>query len=98
MNVKVSRWKILGIVVALVLGYAINSYAYRIQISEDTWADFTIRGQLFYYNWAKRSDEKPPFFSRVPQVEVESVSLLPFLPAPLSLGLLHLSYYIGQKS
>ncbi|KPJ67122.1 MAG: hypothetical protein AMJ45_03210 [Syntrophobacter sp. DG_60] len=54
---KISRWKILSIVVALILGYVINSYAYRIQVSEDTWADFTIRGQLFYFNMDKRSDE-----------------------------------------
>ncbi|MDL1956028.1 MAG: hypothetical protein LWW95_03100 [Candidatus Desulfofervidus auxilii] len=33
------------------------TYGYRIQISKDTWADFAIRGQLFYFNWDKRSDE-----------------------------------------
>jgi len=33
------------------------AYGYRIQVSKDTWADFAIRGQLFYFNWDKRGDE-----------------------------------------
>ena len=33
------------------------AYGYRIQLSKDTWADFAIRGQLFYFNWDKRGDE-----------------------------------------
>ena len=58
MNVKVSRWKILSIAVALVLGYAVNSYAFRVDVDEDTWANFYIRGQLAYFNMDKRSAEK----------------------------------------
>jgi len=33
------------------------AYGYRIQVSKDTWADFVIRGQLFYFNMDKRGDE-----------------------------------------
>ena len=55
---KVSRWKILSIAVALVLGYAVNSDAFRVDVDEDTWADFNIRGQLFYFNWDERSAAK----------------------------------------
>jgi hypothetical protein len=58
MYMKVSRWKILSIAVALVLGYAVNSYAFRVDVDEDTWADCNIRGQLFYYNLDKRSDTR----------------------------------------
>jgi hypothetical protein len=54
---KVSRWKILSIAVALVLGYAMNSYAFRVDVDEDTWADFIIRGQLAYKNFDKRSSD-----------------------------------------
>jgi hypothetical protein len=49
MSMKVSRWKILSIAVALVLGYAMNSYAFRVDVDEDTWADFIIRGQTGIY-------------------------------------------------
>jgi hypothetical protein len=52
---KVSRWKVLIIAVALVLGYAVNSDAYRVDVDEDTWVDFIIRGQLFYHNLDERS-------------------------------------------
>jgi len=55
MNMKVSRWKILSIAVALILGYAVNSYAFRVDVDEDTWADFAVRGQLFYKDFDKRS-------------------------------------------
>ena len=58
MNMKVSRWKILSIAVALVLGYAVNSDAFRVDVDEDTWADFAIRGQLAYLSFDKRSAEK----------------------------------------
>ena len=51
---KVSRWKILSIAVALVLGYAVNSDAFRVDVDEDTWADCTIRGQLTYHNLDER--------------------------------------------
>ncbi len=57
MSMKVSRWKILSIAVALVLGYAVNSYAFRVDVDEDTWADFIIRGQVAYKNFDKRSDD-----------------------------------------
>ena len=56
MSMKVSRWKILSIAVALVLGYAVNSYAFRVNVDEDTWADFAVRGQLSYKDFDKRSD------------------------------------------
>ena len=55
MDMKVSRWKILSIAVALVLGYAVNSDAFRVDVDEDTWADFNIRGQVAYLNFDKRS-------------------------------------------
>ena len=58
MNMKVTRWKILSITVALVLGFAVNSYAFRVEVDEDTWADCTIRGQLFYYNLDERGVEQ----------------------------------------
>lgn len=54
MNMKVSRRKILSMAVALVLGYAVNSDAFRVDFDEDTWVDFTIRGQLIYYNLDER--------------------------------------------
>ena len=53
---KVSRWKILSIAAALVLGYAVNSYAFRVDVDEDTWADFAVRGQVSYKDFDKRSD------------------------------------------
>lgn len=53
---KISRWKILSIAVALVLCYAVNSDAFRVDVDEDTWADFAVRGQLSYKNYDKRSD------------------------------------------
>jgi len=55
MNMKVNRWKVLIIAVALVLGYAVNSDAFRVDVDEDTWADFAIRGQLSYKDFDKRS-------------------------------------------
>ncbi|MBW2741435.1 MAG: hypothetical protein JRE64_21910, partial [Deltaproteobacteria bacterium] len=55
MKMKVSLWKVLSIAVALVLGYAVNSDAFRVNVDEDTWADFAIRGQLSYKNFDKRS-------------------------------------------
>ena len=58
MNRKVSRWKILSIAVALVLGYAVNSDAFRVDVDEDTWADFAVRGQLSFKNIDKRSEVK----------------------------------------
>ncbi|NVM22411.1 MAG: hypothetical protein HWN68_11605 [Desulfobacterales bacterium] len=57
MNMKVNRWKILSIAVALVLGYAVNSDAFRVDVDKDTWADFAVRGQLFYSNFDKRSPD-----------------------------------------
>jgi len=57
MKMKVSLWKVLSIAVALVLGYAVNSDAFRVNVDEDTWADCTIRGQLSYKNLDKRSDD-----------------------------------------
>ena len=54
---KLKLIKLISIVIALVLGYTINSYAYRIQVSDETWADFAIRGQLFYFNWDKRGPD-----------------------------------------
>ena len=51
---KVNRWKVLSIAVALVLGYAVNSDAFRVDVDEDTWADFTIRGQLTYHSLDER--------------------------------------------
>ncbi|MDL1967492.1 MAG: hypothetical protein LWW97_02825 [Deltaproteobacteria bacterium] len=57
MNMKVSRWKILSIAVALVLGYAVNSVAFRVDVDEDTWADFAVRGQVSYKDFDKRSEE-----------------------------------------
>ena len=56
MTMKVSRWKILSIAVALVLGYAVNSVAFRVDVDEDTWADFAVRGQVSYKDFDKRSD------------------------------------------
>ena len=47
----------ISIVIALVLCCAINSYGWRIQVSDETWADFAIRGQLFYFNWDKRGPD-----------------------------------------
>jgi hypothetical protein len=55
MKMRVSLWKVLGIAVALVLGYSANSDAFRVDVDEDTWADCTIRGQLFYHNLDERS-------------------------------------------
>jgi len=55
MKMKVSLWKVLSIAVALVLCYAVNSDAFRVNVDEDTWADVTIRGQLSYKNFDKRS-------------------------------------------
>jgi len=55
MKMKVSLWKILSIAVALVLGYAVNSDAFRVNVDKDTWADCIIRGQLSYKDFDKRS-------------------------------------------
>ena len=41
------KLKLISIVIALVLGYTINSYAYRIQVSDETWADFAIGDSCF---------------------------------------------------
>jgi len=54
MKMKVSLWKVLSIAVALVLGYAVNSDAFRVDVDEDSWADCTIRGQLSYHNLDER--------------------------------------------
>lgn len=51
---KVSLWKVLSIAVALVLGYGVNSDAFRVNVDEDSWADCTIRGQLSYHNLDER--------------------------------------------
>ncbi len=32
------------------------AYGYRIQLSDEKWVDFTIRGQLFYFHWDDRSE------------------------------------------
>jgi len=57
MKMKVSLWKVLSIAVALVLSCAVTSDAFKVQVDEDTWADFAVRGQLSYKNFDKRSDK-----------------------------------------
>ncbi|MBW2167187.1 MAG: hypothetical protein JRG74_14205 [Deltaproteobacteria bacterium] len=56
MNMKVSLWKVLSIAVALLLSCAVTSDAFKVQVDEDTWADFAVRGQLSYKNFDKRSE------------------------------------------
>ncbi|MBO8143139.1 MAG: hypothetical protein H0Z16_00915 [Thermodesulfobacterium sp.] len=66
---KVSKWKVLGIAGALVLGYAVASDAAQIKVDDDTFADLGFWMKVRYNNFDDRADSsgnglKTPDYSR----------------------------------
>jgi len=54
---KVSKWKVLGIAGALVLGYVVSSDAAQIKVSDDTFADLGYWMKVRYVNFDERAEE-----------------------------------------
>jgi hypothetical protein len=52
---KVARWKVVGLVGALALGYVASADAAQIKVDENTWADFGLQMKIWYKNLDKRS-------------------------------------------
>jgi len=55
---KVSRWKVLSIAGALVLGYAVSSDAAQIKVSDDTFADLGFWMKVRYVNLDERAKKE----------------------------------------
>ena len=53
---KVARWKVVGLVGALALGYVASADAAQIKVSDETWANFGLNMKIWYKNLDKRSD------------------------------------------
>jgi len=54
---KVSKWKVLGIAGALVLGYVVTSDAAQIKVSDDTFADLGYWMKVRYVNFDERAKD-----------------------------------------
>jgi len=55
---KVSKWKVLSIAGALVLGYVVSSDAAQIKVSDDTFADLGYWMKVRYVNFDERAKDK----------------------------------------
>ncbi len=61
---KVSKWKVLGIAGALVLGYAVASDAAQIKVDDDTFADLGFWMKVRYNNFDDRADSDTATLSK----------------------------------
>ena len=57
---KVSKWKVLGIAGALVLGYVVSTDAAQIKVSDETFADLGYWMKVRYVNFDERLKDKDP--------------------------------------